>query len=669
VWARPVGSDEVAWERTFEDAIESQPTVVDGTVYVSGWSGVVRALDADTGETEWTFDDPALKRVYVPLTVANGTVLVPDTRDGAGLLALDAERGTRQWQNDEVAVRSSPPAVYDGVVYAISRGRRLTAYEVDSGTILWKGSGDNVDRRFGVVGGETLYVQGSDRWETVIRALSPADGATRWETVVSRENPAGLASDGDAAYVGFRDGAVVSYDGATGDQRWTAETRGSVRGRPVVTDDAVYASCTSELCYAFDTADGTELWRAHVPERSNLALGADSLFAASQGGLTQFESGDEVDLLATGLNSVVPRRTVTESLGVYPVANEDRIYSQTVDSVLAHTSDGLEIWETEFESSLADPMALESEHLFVGTDAGQLVALDPESGTVLRRHDLGRDASHPVVAGERVVAASEEDLYGIAAKTGDRRWRVPIDDPLSELTAGTKAVYATGYETVQAVTVDGERLWVENGLKEPGPIAATDRVVYVGGGDEVAAFGPEDGKRRWSVGTDGHTIDGLTVTGERLLVADRDGNVYALDASNGSELWRQTTHWRFLNAGIVVDGVVVAGNWGKRLYFLDAETGSVLGRFDSQEEFHLAPLVHDDRLLVVDQSGTLFEMPVPEPRQRTTAAPSATAGDPSVTGTPGDTDGPGTDGTDSGSGPGFGVLGTAASLLAAGAWF
>jgi outer membrane protein assembly factor BamB len=106
------------------------PALADGTLYVSGYTNGdwadepaarVLALDAATGDVEWTFEHEGL--VPGSPVVADGVVYVPSRRNW--LYALDAATGDRRWAQP-FGWSVSTPAVADGRVYA-NAGGRLTA--------------------------------------------------------------------------------------------------------------------------------------------------------------------------------------------------------------------------------------------------------------------------------------------------------------------------------------------------------------------------------------------------------------------------------------------------------------------------------------------------------------------------------------------------------------
>ena len=69
----------LVWMRKLDvrHRLQSSPIVVDGVIYYTDSWSVVSAVDADTGETIWTFD-PETRRRYARWSCCGGPILRPD---------------------------------------------------------------------------------------------------------------------------------------------------------------------------------------------------------------------------------------------------------------------------------------------------------------------------------------------------------------------------------------------------------------------------------------------------------------------------------------------------------------------------------------------------------------------------------------------------------------
>ena len=105
------------------DNLVGEPAVASGTVYVSGASGVMYALDMATGRPIWEFRaESSLERS--PSAWADFVYLA----DSGGLLyAIDARTGTKLWQVDIGGPATASPVIAGGELYVTSTDGGLTA--------------------------------------------------------------------------------------------------------------------------------------------------------------------------------------------------------------------------------------------------------------------------------------------------------------------------------------------------------------------------------------------------------------------------------------------------------------------------------------------------------------------------------------------------------------
>lgn len=170
-------------------SFETQPMIVDGVVYLSSPHNHVFAVDAATGELQWTYNPtmPSLAEMAICCGQTNRGVAVGDGKVfmgqlDANLVALDAATGEELWK---VAVadwrekwtETMAPLYVDGkVIIGASGGEFLRrgfvdAYDADSGEQLW---------RFYTVPGPGEFGHETwegDSWQT--------GGATIWTTPVA----------------------------------------------------------------------------------------------------------------------------------------------------------------------------------------------------------------------------------------------------------------------------------------------------------------------------------------------------------------------------------------------------------------------------------------------------------------------------------------------------
>ncbi len=239
------------WEVDLGRFAESEAAVVDGHVYTAGDPGVL-CLDAETGDREWLYDtasvpeDRGTDSVAGAVAVADGTV-VAGTRSGV-VHAVDAATGERQWSaRPDRAIRGAPTVV-DGAVYIGNASGAVLSFDLATGERRWTAETDaRVETPLAVTGG-TVYAADADG---VVYALAAADGTERWVQPLEAAAAGAPVRAGDALLVGTgRPGGVVALDAESGTPRWEFSTDGAVDTPVLAFDGAVLVPTLGKRLYA-----------------------------------------------------------------------------------------------------------------------------------------------------------------------------------------------------------------------------------------------------------------------------------------------------------------------------------------------------------------------------------------------------------------------------------
>jgi polyvinyl alcohol dehydrogenase (cytochrome) len=345
-----IGPDNVdelapAWELEGAKGVTGTPLVVDGTLYIGDWTGTVHALDAATGDEQWSTQ---VGDYYIGGAVAvdDDTVFV-GTFD-ARVVALDRETGERLWEtpigdHPMAVIFGSPMRVGDVVLAGVAsfelmvggaaptfRGHlvaldaatgeerwRWWATEADEtagpGVSIWSSPAVDAERGVVYIGTGNTYTPPAAPMADALVALDLATGEELWVTQFTEgdtwtlTSPAGSDSDigappnlftvdgTDAVGVADKAGVYQALDRDSGEVLWTAElTEGGLQGGVLagaaVADDRVFvasnrASTDADLL-ALDVATGEVDWRidleAHVSGPVSWANGV--VYVADDGG-------------------------------------------------------------------------------------------------------------------------------------------------------------------------------------------------------------------------------------------------------------------------------------------------------------------------------------------------------------------------------------------------
>ncbi|MEF8851211.1 MAG: PQQ-binding-like beta-propeller repeat protein [Haloarculaceae archaeon] len=287
----------VVWERDLEsNQVNGSPALVDGTVYVGDGrrntdSGTLYALDARTGETNWTFDLPgpvvggvgvSEGRVYAGSTGtlaayredgselyrfdtrSNGRISAPTFGDGAVFFGLqdtlyrvESLRNVREWTGDTFGVIPDAPVFDDGSVYAPSHDGSVYAYDAGNGNERWTNDLGSRVNGLSMRNGR-MYAPTEDG-----RLVQLNDQGSRvWSMSHSAAVTATPAVTEEMVYLGTRDGDLVARSVSDGFEQWRfTEPSDPVTAPPVVADGTVYVGCKDNNVYAVDAESGAPEWR------------------------------------------------------------------------------------------------------------------------------------------------------------------------------------------------------------------------------------------------------------------------------------------------------------------------------------------------------------------------------------------------------------------------
>jgi alcohol dehydrogenase (cytochrome c) len=215
-------------------SFESQPIIVDGTLYVSSPHGHVYALDAVTGALKWTFNPqlPTLHELAICCGQTNRGVAVGGGKVFVGLLdaslvALDARTGDVVWKTavdkwEDSWTETMAPQYVDGKVLIGASGGEfelrghISAYDANTGNMLWRfytspGPGEVGNDTWA---GDSWKGGGATVWTTP--SVDPNLGMVYFGTGNAGPDLDGSGRGGDNLFTS----SVVAIDLNTGAYRW-----------------------------------------------------------------------------------------------------------------------------------------------------------------------------------------------------------------------------------------------------------------------------------------------------------------------------------------------------------------------------------------------------------------------------------------------------------------
>jgi outer membrane protein assembly factor BamB len=257
--------------------------VVSDRIYVAGSSGLVAALDAESGKDIWRANlDEALSAGVG----SDGRLAAVVTR-GNELVLIDA--GKPIWRQRLSAATLTAPLVAGGRVFTVSADRTVNAFDAKDGRRLWKQQRNGDALVLGQAGlitavGDTLVVGLSGR----VVGMNPLTGVVRWDVSAANSRGtneverlvdvvSGFGRNGSQLCVRAYQYAVTCLDALAGRVLWSKAANGST-GISGDTNLLVGSESDGKLL-AWRQGDGERLWTS---ERLRfLELGAPLLAGRS----------------------------------------------------------------------------------------------------------------------------------------------------------------------------------------------------------------------------------------------------------------------------------------------------------------------------------------------------------------------------------------------------
>jgi outer membrane protein assembly factor BamB len=313
------------WSAGFSDVVLSSPTVADGTAFVQS-GGELHAVDAQTGNLEWSTPTGGTSSVTSSPTVANGTVYVGSADNS--LYAVDADTGSVEWNVSTGDTITSSPTVADGTVYIGSWDNSMYAFDATNGSEQWStATQDRVLASPSVVN-NTVYVSSYDGG---LYAMDADTGTVDWNSSVGGYTDSSPTVANGTVYVGSSSDSLYAFDAVTGSQEWTASTGNNVMSSPTVADGTVYVGSDDGSLYAFDATTGSQEWSSPTGAgigTSSPTVASGTVYVGSEdSSLYAFDAvtGSQEWSAATG-NTIESSPTVANGT-VYVGSRDNKLYA------------------------------------------------------------------------------------------------------------------------------------------------------------------------------------------------------------------------------------------------------------------------------------------------------------------------------------------------------
>lgn len=250
--------------------------------------------------------------------------------------------------------------------------------------------------------------------------------------------------------------------------------------------------------------------------------------------------------------------------GCPPDLAPDRVFVWDLDNIIScFDRTGKPGWKTKIADRISSPISHDRERLFVGTEAGDLLALSQATGETLWRFRTRAAVSAAAVFyRDSIVLGSQDGTLYLVSPKGVQRRAVPLSSPVSV-----------------TPLLDGSRLY----------IGTADFSFY--------CFDLESRKRLWKVMAAGRILAPPSADEKRVYLQASNGVLYALDKAGGEILWWWVAPSRSPYA-LEFDGEkVLITSHSPVLSSLEKRSGLAAGKYEAGTEIRSNPVWADPILL------------------------------------------------------------------------
>jgi outer membrane protein assembly factor BamB len=324
---------------------------------------------------------------------------------------------------------------------------------------------------------------------------------------------------------------------------------------------------------------------------------------------------------------------------------------------LSNVPDSLKLlWTYEAGDSIESSAAIIGGTVYVGSQKGELVALNLQNGAVYWKYTI----DSPI--GESSPAYSNGVVYfgdlsgwfhAVNARDGKKIWAFKTGTEIksSPVVIGDRVLIGSYDENLYCLkTSDGSVSWK---FKTNGPVHSTpgiaEGLAFIAGCDEVfRAIRISDGKEVFSVSSGSYTgaspalrlgsafygtfdnevlsvnlkqhqivwryehpqrkfpfYSSAAVTADRVVIGGRDKLVHGLTVA-GKGVWTFATRARVESSPAISGGKVYVGSNDGKFYVLDLNTGNKLWEFTAGAPLSASPAIANGRIVIGSQDGRLY---------------------------------------------------------------
>ncbi len=302
---------------------------------------------------------------------------------------------------------------------------------------------------------------------------------------------------------------------------------------------------------------------------------------------------------------------------------------------LSDIHDERSFWDSRVSALVAGGPVAGMKKVFLGTENGDVFALDAETGELIWQAKIKGEVITPpaIDSGILVVNSASGVLKGFDASTGEEIWKVEQDVPALTLRGISTPVIASGGVLIGSgkgelgvyILEKGQAGWTTEVGEATGstelqrvidvdsaPVVFGDKVYAISARGNLVAIELKSGRILWKRQYSSYRQ--ISVYRNDIFITNTRGHIYALNRINGIERWSnvELTN-RSVTGPAVVDDYVVVGDFEGYLHWLNQETGEIVSRHQVDSSgIYSTPTVVDDIIYTQSRDGDLQVISTPK---------------------------------------------------------
>jgi outer membrane protein assembly factor BamB len=290
--------------------------------------------------------------------------------------------------------------------------------------------------------------------------------------------------------------------------------------------------------------------------------------------------------------------------------------SQKGELVALNLDNGQVYWKFSTGSPIGESSpAYSNGVVYIGDLGGWVNAINASNGQKLWAFKAGNEVkSSPVVVGDRLLIGSyDQFLYCVSTRNGSLLWKVKTNGPIHSTpsVAGGIAYIAGCDEVFRAIRIsDGSQLFAVSSEAYTGasPALRGTAAFYGTFDNEVLMVSLSDRRVAWRYQHPQRKFpfySSAAVTDSLVVVGGRDKIVHGLSHA-GKAVWTFATNARVESSPAIAGGRVFVGSNDGRFYVLNLENGAKLWDFNAGSPLSASPAIGRGRIVIGSQDGRLY---------------------------------------------------------------